>query len=127
VKTWGRYFLMIASYGLVTGTTYWFLTHEWAGSVLLWSLAAMPLVVWLYAYRHGSFRHLQPEDDPDTEPEARAGEEVGEFPGQTAWPIFLVLGVIVTGAALVYGLILLPIGVALITWAVLGLMRESRG
>ena len=43
------------------------------------------------------------------------------------WPIFLVLGTIVTGASLVYGLILVPVGAALLVWSVLGFTRESRG
>ncbi len=34
---------------------------------------------------------------------------------------------IATGASLVYGLILLPIGIGVLGWAVLGLMRESKG
>jgi hypothetical protein len=38
-----------------------------------------------------------------------------------------VLGVIVTGASLVYGLLLLPVGLLVGAIAVLGLMRESRG
>jgi hypothetical protein len=41
--------------------------------------------------------------------------------------VFLVLGVIVTGASLVYGLLLLPVGMALVAWAIAGLARESRG
>ena len=36
------------------------------------------------------------------------------------------LGVITTGAALIYGLIMLFVGIPLLAWAVLGLMRESR-
>ena len=56
-----------------------------------------------------------------------AGESLGSFPTGTAWPLFLVLGVFVTGAGLVYGLILAPVGAVLIVWAVAGLTRESRG
>jgi hypothetical protein len=51
---------------------------------------------------------------------------VGSFPEASIWPVFLVLGVIVTGAALVYGLLLLPVGLAIWAVAVVGLVRESR-
>jgi hypothetical protein len=127
VRTWGRFLLVIGAYGFVAGTIYWFLTYEWIGSIILWVMALVPLVVWIYAWRRGLFRTPVPEDDPDADPAAEAGQEVGEFPASTVWPVFLVLGVISSGAAIVYGMILLPIGVALIAWSVLGLMRESRG
>ena len=50
-----------------------------------------------------------------------AGESLGSFPTGTAWPLFLVLGVLVTGASLVYGLILAPVGAVLLVWAITGL------
>ena len=55
-----------------------------------------------------------------------AGEDLGSFPLESTWPVFLVLGVLLSLAALVYGVFLLPIGCALVIWSVLGLMRESR-
>jgi hypothetical protein len=127
VRTWGRFLLVIAAYGLVSGTIYWFLTYEWAGSILLWVLAIVPAVIWFYAAHRGMFRAPVPEDDPGGDPSAGAGEEVGEFPATTAWPVFLVLGVIAVGASMAYGLILLPIGIGVLGWSVLGLMRESKG
>ncbi|MGE5227098.1 MAG: cytochrome c oxidase subunit 4 [Planctomycetaceae bacterium] len=127
MTTWGRYLLAITAYGLISGTIYWFLTYEWAGAILLWVLALVPAVIWLYAARRGLFRARTPEDDPGGDPSAGSGEEVGEFPATTAWPAFLVLGVIATGASIVYGLILLPIGIGVLGWSVLGLMRESKG
>jgi hypothetical protein len=44
----------------------------------------------------------------------------------TAWPVFMALGAIVTGASLIYGLILLPVGAVMLAWAIVGLARESR-
>ncbi len=122
-----KYLFVLFAFGAVTGTVYWFLTYEPAGTVLLWSFSLMPLVVALYAVRHGSLRDRRAEDDPDATPGRAAGEEVGTFPATTAWPILLVLGAVAVGASLVYGLILLPVGVALVAWAAFGLMRESRG
>jgi len=67
-----------------------------------------------------------PEDDPSASADTVAGEDLGTFPTATAWPEFLVLGVIATGASLIYGLIMLAVGLPLLAWAVIGLARESR-
>ena len=57
----------------------------------------------------------------------QAGEVLGPFPAETVWPLFLVLGTITIGASLIYGLILLPLGVVLFVWSIVGFARESRG
>jgi hypothetical protein len=126
VRTWGRYFAVYAVFGLGLGTIYYLRTTEWVGSVLLWTMGLVPAIVIAYASRRGVFRGRLPEDDLDADPGAEAGEDLGEFQGASAWPLILVLAVVAIGAALVYGLILLPVGVGLLGWAVLGLMRESR-
>jgi Cytochrome c oxidase subunit IV len=128
VRTWGRLFLALVVFAEGLGTVYYVVSdHEWAGSVLLWTLGLMPAIVWLYAARRGAFRQAMAQDDPAADPSAGAGEDLGSFPSRTIWPVFLALGVIVTGAAFVYGLILLPLGIAIGWSAVVGLMRESRG
>ena len=126
MRTVTRYLTFLGVFALVLGTVYWLLTHEWTGAVLLWFLALMPLVVAAFALRHRS-SSVAAEDDPDANAQDPAGEILGSFPMSTVWPVFLVLGVLVTGAGVIYGLILVPAGFALMGWAVLGLMRESRG
>ena len=115
-----------AAFGLGLGTVYYLLTTEWVGSIALWALGLMPAIVALWWLRHGPSQAVQAADDPDVGPTSSAGESLGSFPGATAWPVFLVLGVIVTGASLVYGLLLLPVGAAMVVWAIVGLARESR-
>lgn len=122
-----RSFLALSAFAIGLGTLYWFLTYEWTGSILLWALGLMPLIVAVWAHRRGLIRHPGPDDDPDAEPGDAAGTSIGSFPLSTAWPVFVVMGVILAGASLIYGLILLPVGSALLGWAVFGLMRESRG
>ena len=126
MRTWGRYFAVYALFGVGLGTIYYVRTGEWVGSVLLWTMGLMPAIVIGYAARRGLFRGRLPEDDLDADPSADAGEDLGEFQGASAWPLIVVLAVVAIGAALVDGLILLPVGVGLLGWAVLGLMRESR-
>jgi cytochrome c oxidase subunit IV len=126
VKTATWLLALLTAFGLGIGTIYWFLTYEWAGSMLLWGLGAMAWIVAAWSWRRGSMRGSLRADDPDARPGDAAGEGVGSFPTSSAWPLFLTLAVIVVGAALVYGVILLPLGLGLLGLAVLGLMRESR-
>lgn len=97
------------------------------GSIALWFLGIMPAIVALWWRRSGLSPAVRSADDPDAGPASSAGESLGSFPVSTAWPVFLVLGVVVTGASLVYGLLLLPVGATLVVWAIAGLARESRG
>jgi hypothetical protein len=120
-----RYFALLSAFGLGLGTIYWFLTYEVVGAVVLWCFGLMPLIVALWWWRQGTDPATEASDDPDASPSDAAGRAVGSFPTASGWPIFLVLGVIVTGASLVYGLILLPAGAALLAWAIIGLARES--
>jgi hypothetical protein len=126
MRTWGRIFVAYAAFGAVAGTVYWLRTNEPAGSVLLWAMAAMPAIVVAFAAARGAFRARLPEDDPEAGP-AAGEEELGSFPTASVWPLIAVVGALVGLAAIVYGWILLPISVALLGWALVGLARESRG
>ncbi|MDH4113082.1 MAG: cytochrome c oxidase subunit 4 [Actinomycetota bacterium] len=122
-----RYLWAYSAFGLGLGTVYYALTQEWVGSIALWFLGLMPAIVALWWARHGPSPAVREADDPEADPAASAGASLGSFPMATAWPALLVAGVIVIGASLVYGLILLPVGAAMLVWAVVGLARESRG
>lgn len=122
-----RYFVLLFLFAAIVGTVYWFITYESVGTVLLLAFACTPAIIAVFAIRHGSMRERRAEDDAEADPASEAGEVLGPFPAETVWPIFLVLGTIVTGASLVYGLILVPLGAALLVWSVLGFTRESRG
>ena len=122
-----RYLAVYSGFCLVLGTVYYALTQEWVGSVTLWFLGLMPAIVGMWWVRRGPSSDVGHADDPDADPDVAAGASAGSFPTASAWPVFLVLGAIVTGAALVYGLILLPVGAVVLVWAITGLARESRG
>jgi hypothetical protein len=117
----------LGAFGLTLGTAYWFIAYEVTGSVLLWTFGAVPLIVAAWIRRRlRAGAGTPPMDDPGGIPVAEAGEVIGSFPAASAWPLFLTLAVVVLGAGLVYGAILLPLGVGLFAFAILGLMRESR-
>ena len=114
------------AFWLGLGTFYYVLTEEWVGSMVLWFLGVMPVIVAVWWGRHDATPAVRSSDDPHADPASSEGSSLGSFPTVTAWPVFLVLGVLVTGASLVYGLLVLPVGVSLIVWAIAGLARESQ-
>jgi hypothetical protein len=121
-----RILWVYSAFGLVLGTVYYVLTEEWVGSFTLWFFGLMPAIVALWWIRHGPSLAVAGADEPEADPSASAGESIGSFPMVTAWPVFMALGAIVTGASLIYGLILLPVGAVMLAWAIVGLARESR-
>jgi Cytochrome c oxidase subunit IV len=116
----------LGAFGLAIGTIYWFVSYEVAGSVLLWVFGLMPLIVASWIGRRLREGATTPAaDDPGSDPGDEAGEVLGSFPTGSAWPLFLALALLATGAAVVYGAILVPLGVGLVAFTILGWMRES--
>ena len=127
MRTTFRLLIGLGLFGLALGTVYWFLTYDVTGSVLLWSFGLMPLIVAAWIQRRlRAGAGSSSADEPDAVPAEAAGEAIGSFPAGSAWPLFLALALVVAGAGLVYGAILLPLGIGLVAFAVLGMMRESR-
>lgn len=127
MRTAVKYFLGLGAFALGAGTFYWFLTFERIGSILFWSVGLTLFVIAAWLIRRRALHAPVEGDDAEASADARPGEIVGSFPTRSVWPLFLVLGVVVTGAGLVYGLLLVPVGIAIGVVAVLGLMRESEG
>jgi hypothetical protein len=65
----------------------------------------------------------RPEDRPDAEIAEGAGE-VGFFPPHSWWPILMAAAFVVTAVGLVIGPFLVLIGLAVLVYAVLGLLFE---
>jgi Cytochrome c oxidase subunit IV len=128
VRTVVKFMGALGAFGVATGLIYWLTTGERAGTVLLVAFGLMPLIViaWILTRAAAADAATRAADDPDATPSDASGEVLGSFPTASLWPIFLVLGAVVAGAGLVYGLLLVPIGIGIGGVAVLGLMRESR-
>jgi hypothetical protein len=126
VRTVTRIFALSASFSLVVAATYWFVSGERAGSLLLLSLFFSPLLIagylGLQARRAGT---SLPQDEADAGPGAAAGQVLGRFHAGSAWPVLLAVGSGTLLMGLVFGLWLTVIGVVLSFGAVLGLIRES--
>jgi Cytochrome c oxidase subunit IV len=128
VRTVVKVFAVLGAFGLIVALIYWLITDERTGTLLLVSFGLMPLIVvgWMLFRGAAVDAAIQRADDPRATPTDAPGEILGSFPTATMWPAALVLGVVVTGAGLVYGLLLVPIGVAIGAVAIVGLMRQSR-
>ncbi len=130
MKTGTKLFVVLFVFLAVVASVYWFLAYERAGATLLASAALMFAVLVGYGARRGVFRQREADADSsdrsDATPADAAGETVGSFPLSSAWPLVFALGAVLAGASLIFGMLLLPVGLALISIAVLGLMRESR-
>jgi hypothetical protein len=121
-------FVVVASYLVVIGGVYWFITSEDAGTLLLLGTAVMLGLVAVYLARRGALERAPAalEDRPDGDVHAAAGTSVGSFPFASAWPIVLVGGLVLVALGILYTLILVPLGGVVAATAVVGLMRESR-
>jgi cytochrome c oxidase subunit IV len=125
VRSFGRVMLGTGAFGVVVGVVYWFLTYERAGSVLLVMYGVTALVIAAYVLIRARGRS-DPEDHEDADLGEAEGRPVGPFHFASPWPVWLAVGSTLTAAGLAFGLYLVPVGVAVLVLAVLGLMRESR-
>ena len=121
-----RVFLGTAAFGLVLAAIYWLVSKEAAGTTLLLGLGIAPLILagWVQLHRSAE---TAAEDRPDALPEDAAGEELGSFPAESAWPIALAGSSVLLLGGIVYGPALLLLGGLGAVLSAMGLMRESRG
>jgi cytochrome c oxidase subunit IV len=126
MKTSIRFLVFAGLFGLLTGTAYWFVTYEPAGTALLLMMGMAPLIIGGYFLRHAHGRR-PPEDDPDAEHEATAGATVGSFSAGSVWPLVMGIACTLGVEGFIYGMWLVMFGLVLFAVAALGLMMESRG
>jgi cytochrome c oxidase subunit IV len=125
VKVGARIFIGTGVFGIVVGAIYWYVSSEAAGTTLLLAMGIAPLILAGYVLRRRE-REVPPEDRPDARPEDAAGEVVGSFPAESAWPIALAGSSVLVLGGLVYGPALLVLGCIGFAVCIVGLMRESR-
>jgi len=126
MRTSFRFLFGAGLFGLLTGTVYWFVTYERAGTALLLLMGVAPIIIAAYLFRHGRTVR-SPDDDPNAKHEDSSGEEVGHFSSGSVWPLVMGIGCAIGIEGFVYGTWLLVFGLVLFVWATVGLMQESRG
>ena len=116
-----RFFLRTALYTGLIATIYWFVSYEWAGTVLLASLfgSAIFFVVVTSALvksarlskaadgKGGPARLLRAvvgfEDDPEVDPPAPLEMTDDLFPTRSIWPLALALAATLLSLGLIFG------------------------
>ena len=117
-----RVFLGIGGFLFLTGVTYWFLSYEVAGTILLLLAGVLGFVIggWLwFEYR----RRIKP-DGPVT-PTVPA-EDVEWLPHSSIWPFWIGLGAAFAAGGLAMSLWLMVPGVFVLLIGVVGWARQSR-
>ncbi len=126
MRTAFRFLFGAGIFGLLTGTVYWYVSGERAGTALLLLRGVAPIIIAAYLFHRG--RTLRsPDDNPAADHEDSSGVEVGHFSGGSVWPIVMGIGCVIGIEGFVYGTWLLVFGLVLFVWAAVGLMQESRG
>ena len=125
MKTERRVLLGAGSFAIAVAVVYWFLGYEEAGFalLLLMGLASAFIGGYLLFRARGSAR---PEDDPDADHAAHAGDTVGRFSGGSIWPLVMGIGTALALQGFIYGAWLVGFGAVLFVWAAVGFMLESR-
>jgi hypothetical protein len=140
-----RFFLRTAAYTAVIGLIYWFLSYEWAGSVMLAFVAlatALVVVVFFLAVRATRGPLSDDADGPMrrlglavarlvgfAEPHGPAGEEplaagLEPIPLGSIWPLVAAAAACLIGLGLVYGPWLTLPGIALAAVTVWGWITQ---
>lgn len=119
-----RLFLGASAFYAVTGSAYWLVTREDAGTTMLAAsvpaFAFVGLWLWFQARRH----RPRPEDRAEAAPAEAAGD-VGYYPASSAWPCVLGAGVFVLANGMVFGPPLAAIGALVVAAGIVGYVREA--
>jgi cytochrome c oxidase subunit IV len=125
VRTVEKVFLASGAFILASATIYWFVSYEWAGTILLAGTGTATLVVAAYSWLKVRTSTAFAEDRGDADPGEGEGEPIASFTMDSPWPLAFGIGVAVLAGGLVFGFPLLIVGAVVIVVAVVGMMRES--
>jgi hypothetical protein len=124
VKVEWRLFAGAGAFLILTGSIYWFVSYEHAGSVML--ALAVPAVLmvagWLFLWSRRT--GPRPEDRPDASPSDAAGD-IGYFPSSSIWPFVIGCGAILIANGFVFGVFLGLTGAVIVTVGVIGYAVEA--
>lgn len=101
-----QFFARIAVFAIVVAVAYWFISYEWAGTVLLVGLALATGAIGLRLLWAGRRRtRTEPPGGPATERDAGTPflDESGRLPAGSLAPFGIGLGVAIAATGLVFG------------------------
>jgi hypothetical protein len=116
-------FGFIGLFLLPVTAVYWFLSHEWVGTVCLLLTGFFGLMIAYYLGFTARRLTARPSDRPDAEIAEDAGE-VGFFAPHSWWPVALAFSATTLGIGLVIGPFLAIIGFAMVVGAAMGMLFE---
>lgn len=118
MRTGGRILAAYGAFALVVAVVYYVVSPwEWAGTVLLFGMAASCVGLAVYLLVRD---RRQRDDDPDGR-----GGDLGRFTLVTVWPVILAVASLLILTGLIYGSGVWAIGLVAFGLGVIGLVRES--
>lgn len=111
VKTFVTLFISSATFGAAIALSYWFVSHEPTGTVLLGVMTGALLFTAGYAILGERDADLAGDAKEETPPEA-AGEDLGIFTTESAWPILTAVSVLGMLVGLLWSPFLAVVGLA---------------
>jgi hypothetical protein len=110
VKSFVGLFLIAAGFGFVIAVAYFFVAHEEAAGTALLAIMTVALVFTagyaIVAERNAGLVGDRPQETPND----AAGEDLGIFTTQSAWPILIAVSALATLVGLLWSPVLLVAG-----------------
>lgn len=124
MKTFVGLFLSSAAFALAICIVYWFASHEYAGTLFLGFMCCALSFAAGYAMIAERNAHLA-GDDPQLQQKEAAGEDLGIFTKESAWPAVLAFSILWTFIGLVWSDFMIFTGFAAILLCLWRLAAES--
>ena len=126
MRTSVRFLAFAGLFGIGIGIVYWFRAYEPAGTTLLVLMGIAPMIMAYVIWRRTKGEAF-PEDANEASYADDAGDDLGHFSTGSLWPFVMAGGVLLGLEGFIYGVWLIFSGLLIFTWAMIGLMQESRG
>jgi hypothetical protein len=125
MKVEAKLLIGLGAFFAVTGVVYWLWSGEDAGGMMLLASGLLGFLPGGYYLWWSNRMRPRPSDRDDATIADGAGV-VDTFPGSSIWPFMLGMGAFSAALALVFGTWFALPAAALVVWAMLGAVTESR-
>jgi hypothetical protein len=123
VKTGARLYLSSTLFGFVIALAYWLWTRELFGTIILGLLGTGLAIVYGFLLVRQR-RFILSSDDPEALAADESGEPIETFASRSPWPLAVAAGALLTLLPLIYAPYLSLGGLALLLYALYGMMQE---